>query len=673
MASNEESSLTRIQAACYALLFCLTFGSLVYSVFFSPDVPFVTKGIGAPWITAPTRVFTGAIPVDLEDLPEHVFTRPFRTSGDPGEVMLEARGLREVQLYLNGRKLIPDPVPASWRETIRIPLTGKVRVGYNELSASVRNASGPPLLQARIVGNGIEIETDTSWKVTTPEMRAGASTFVALASDIQLLPEAMGVVQPAQVAQKHIALLVGMFAAFACASFVFDRKASKTVIAQMPRAVLGLMIFYWLVLFATKFSRLPVMMGFDIPAHLAFIDYLLEHHRLPAPDEGWSTYHPPLYHVLTALSVGLTGVAREGVAGQVAYRAVAYLGGLAMVGLSYVSARRLFQGDPLRTSLAVAFTGLLPMNIYMSAYLSNEPLHACWISLAMTLALGVLCEPHSPLRRVALVGGVLGLAILTKFTSLILIPIFAVVLGIHAGSLDRDGRPRSFHATPALKTGGLVLAMSAVVAGWFYVRNFLRYGNFIVWNVNLPGTIKWWEQPGFHTVDYYTKFGESLKRPFFAGFHSFWDGIYSTLWGDGLVAGMVQIATRHPMWNYDFMTLSYPIGLPISILVAVGFARSLERAFRASQARERIAYALTTTVLYTLGFSLFLVTFQLPYYAQAKAFYILSAAIPLALVAANGLAEFPARLDAVRHIWLRALYFGWLGMSAGVLALSFLG
>ena len=135
---------------------------------------------------------------------------------------------------------------------------------------------------------------------------------------------------------------------------------------------------------------------------------------------------------------------------------------------------------------------------------------------------------------------------------------------------------------------------------------------------------------------YYTEFGAALRHPFFAGYASFWDGIYSTLWGDGLAAGMVRLATRHAHWNYEFMTLAYALALPASLLIFVGFGRATFQALTDVDLGRRCALSLITTVLYVVGLALLAITLSLPYYAQAKAFYAIATLVPVALVGALG-------------------------------------
>ena len=74
-----------------------------------------------------------------------------------------------------------------------------------------------------------------------------------------------------------------------------------------------------------------------------------------------------------------------------------------------------------------------------------------------------------------------------------------------------------------------------------------------------------------------------------------------------------------------------------------------------------------------VAFALLAITLRLPYYAQAKAFYVLSAVVPLSACAALGLAWIPERLPGPRWRPVRSLYAGWLATLVGSIILSFLG
>ena len=53
----------------------------------------------------------------------------------------------------------------------------------------------------------------------------------------------------------------------------------------------------------------PIDMGYDALGNWAYIELLLDSWRLPAPDQGWSTAHPPLFYYMAALvSHAVSGV-----------------------------------------------------------------------------------------------------------------------------------------------------------------------------------------------------------------------------------------------------------------------------------------------------------------------------------------------------------------------------
>jgi hypothetical protein len=306
------------------------------------------------------------------------------------------------------------------------------------------------------------------------------------------------------------------------------------------------------------------------------------------------------------------------------------------------------------------------MNIYISSYVSNESLNAAWVSLSLLLAVRLLLSDRLELRRVAPLCVALGLALLTKFTSLLIAPLIAFFVASRAWLLDDEGPGRT------LGWLGTLLGGAALISGWYYVRNWIAYGDPVVWNLNVPGEATWWMLPGFHTADYYTHFGEAMRHPFFAGFSSFWDGVYSTLWGDGLVGGMILISTRHTQWNYDLMTLGYWLAFPATLLMLLGFGRLVREAVTHPDLGRRLAFSMLGTVLFLLAFSLLRITLSLPFYAQAKAFYMLAAVLPLSIAAAEGLAWLPERLAGPQHSVTRAVYYGYLGTLAGVIVASFL-
>ena len=105
----------------------------------------------------------------------------------------------------------------------------------------------------------------------------------------------------------------------------------------------------------------------------------------------------------------------------------------------------------------------------------------------------------------------------------------------------------------------------------------------------------------------------------------------------------------------------------------LGFVRALRFCVAGSDLRRRLAMSMLVVFLYAACFALLAITFQLPYYAQAKAFYLLSAIVPLCLISALGLSWVFERFSEPRWLFVQTIYCGWLGSLAGALILSFLG
>lgn len=667
MALIRASTLTRIQVASLALLFAILVGSIAHQVYVS-DAPFLTRGFGAPWIGYPFAPTSEAIPVLRDEVPAYTFERSFELAAPPPKATLRARGLQSIEISVNGSRVLWDPPIGHWKQTLEVEVAGKLQPGVNELRVRVRNPSGPALLQLALEGEGLEIETDERWQVAGNGIPVANAT---LASDTQPYGDSFIMPDPGEAALRYGLLLGAVLLCFAGFSAALQKRDLTSHMKRLPDYALLAVTAYWLAVFFLKVIELPVMMGFDIPAHLAYLDYLIEHRSLPRANDSWSTYHPPLFYLLTTGLVLLIDVERESQAGQIVYRLVSMTAGLSIPWATWLCARRFFEREPKRCAGAVLFAGLVPMNLYVSSYVSNESLLALWSTFAILLAIEAISSERPRFVQWLSIGAALGLAIATKFSGLILVPIVILVVATKTALLDgKSAKESGGRAVAAL--GTMALATAFVGGGW-YLRNYLHFGEWVIWNVDLPGATTWWEHPGFHTASYYLRFGASFEHPFYAGFVSFWDGVYSTFWGDGLLAGMVSATTRHPSWNYELMSLGYAVALPVNAIIGFGCLLLLRRAFRDESLHRRIAASFVFVTIVVMFFSLMIVTFSVPYYAQAKAFYVLGATLPLALAAGAGLAQIDDRLARRDATGLRIAYHAWLGTTATLIVATYLG
>jgi tetratricopeptide (TPR) repeat protein len=129
----------------------------------------------------------------------------------------------------------------------------------------------------------------------------------------------------------------------------------------------------------------------------------------------------------------------------------------------------------------------------------------------------------------------------------------------------------------------------------------------------------------------YTRFGRSMTYPLFSGFGGFWDGIYSTLWGDGLCGGTGDLALRPP-WNYQFMVSGYLLALVPTLMLLCGAVAAIRRFLAKPSSDQFVPLAFFGAV----AFGLLFMSLKVPVYGQVKAFYGLGALLTLCLFGAMG-------------------------------------
>ncbi|MEE9606359.1 MAG: hypothetical protein V3U03_01365 [Myxococcota bacterium] len=650
------------RAGAIALLVFST-GFLLQRCALSADVPFLTASATAPWIAAPLPPSAALQQWGRERAPVVSFSRRFGAPAADTPVQLELRALRRFALWLNG-----EAVPAGrsdgsrWREASRFALTSLLRPGENELRVDVTHLSGPALLSLRVEGLGQPLTSDASWTVAIDGRPLGAAIA---ADDTRVNPATFAVDTPLRslVVRRDAVLgllVLGVLGFLAGRRFLDDAR-----LASLPSLLLATAALAWAALFAAVFLEIPLELGFDVSHHRAYLEFLSSRGALPLATDGWSMYQPPLFYAASLAAVQLTG-AEPGSAAPWALKLIPFLCGLGNVWIGFALAGRLFPGDVRARALAVLFAAVLPMNLYSSAYFSNETPHAFLAGLALLCAVDLLLAARASLAKTAALAALLGLAALTKFTALLLVPLALFFLVAKLWIVE--GAPARRCAS-AVATFALVFL---AVAGWFYARNWIHFGQPVVGNWNLPGAgLTWWQQPGFHTSAYYTGFGEALRHPYLAGFHSFWDGIYSTLWGDGGIAGRALPADRHGFWNYDFMSIGYLLALPATALLLFGALRCVAIGLGDADARRRAAFSFLTATSYAVGFAILYMTVRLPFFAQAKAFYGLLLAGPLAVFFAAGAARLDGALAARGWLAARSAFYAWLFLFAVVLFASY--
>jgi hypothetical protein len=669
MRGEKSTGWQWLQRAGAVALVVGSVGFLVVRGTTSPDVPFISQSEQAPWIAPPDQVSAALHQWGFEQVPVARYARSVSelASNGSGRAVLHVRALGEYSVYWNG-VAIDSPegqAPANGGDfrafrSIELPVVSP----GDELQIDVANRHGPPLLSLHVG----PIVSDASWRVRWDGKFANA----VIASDTRINPLAYTVDTPREALIEGRVVVVALFCVGVIGFLVATRtQALRLSPARWERVVLVAAGIGWLFLFIRKFLLIAVEVGFDARHHLYYIEFLRDHQAVPMATDGWSVYHPPLFYMAAGVlqwigsafgSIGAVDMATLGL------KLIPFLAGFGNVWVAAALCRKLGL-----TSSAVLygllFGAVLPMNIYSAAYFSNETFHTFLAGLAMLVTVELLLERGARITRVAWLATLLGLCLVTKFTAILVTAVVGFFLFVKWLAIDK--------AEPQRAIGRLLLiaAVGFAFAGWFYVRNWVEYGNPLMANWgNMPGpTLAWWQQPGFHTLPYFTSFGESLRHPYLSAFHSFWDSVYSTLWGDGGIAGRVSPQDRPDVWNYTFMSLGYWVAVPATVLIAIGAVRSAVFAFRDPDPRRRAAFSFLLTLIYAVLFGLLELALRLPYFAQGKASYGLVVTAPLAVLFALGADGLDRACRGPYLVALRAVFFGWLAVFTAAMFLGFAG
>ncbi len=254
----------------------------------------------------------------------------------------------------------------------------------------------------------------------------------------------------------------------------------------------------------------PLFEPSDEAAHYLYIRHLIDERSLPIQrrdaGEEYQNHHPPLYYALGALATfwvkdddlpfilsqrnpywGYNTYAvghdnknqylhgdweafpyRDTALGVHIVRWVSVLMGASTLLITYLIAREVF---PRRKCLALgslAFAAFNPQFIFISGAVNNDNLVTLLSALTILILMRIVKRGISTARSIIL-GMVLGAALLAKLNALFLLPLVVVAFictAVLHGSLKE-----------ILRSSLIVLSLAAAISGWWFVRNWMLYGD----------------------------------------------------------------------------------------------------------------------------------------------------------------------------------------------------
>ncbi len=643
-------------ALALALLaaFALAMGRKVW---LDPRVPFLAQHDGAEWITfpaAPTAALRRVAPVTTE------FRREFELAAVPPSAALSVRARESLRVTLNGSELAVAE-PASWKDERGFNLSADLHTGTNVLVLEVTCERGPPAVWAQLRSAEAVLSTDENWSASCagssvrPARRATLA-MSAWSTDGPDATGALGAVGSPELNPEPLAALAGrwgQFTAILVGALVVTWALRRRRVEWTPRTLSLAVLALGGALGALFWNNrgLGAEQGFDALAHVEYVEHVHRTWTVPYADQGWEMYQPPLYYFLAAALWKLLGV-EPGSDGALA--SLRMLGWLALcVQLAALAATlwELFREEREKLAAGLLLAAGLPMQLYLFQYVTNESLAAMWISLALWLAVRALRRGERRVGPHVALGLVLGCAMLTKFSALLVLCGVVALLAYRAAILEPQ-RWRSLVRGPAV-----VLTASLLLCAPYYARVYARFGSFLVWNLDDSTGFAWWQDPGYRSAHDFAQFGESLSRPLLSALHSVPDALFSTLWSDGMLGGSARVDARPP-WDYVGLAALQVLALPLTLVLALGFALALRRWIRDGDLGASLIFGLACVTLAAL----LSLTIDLPTFAQAKSVYASSVMVAIAVCAALGFSAVAARLW--RASWIAtALVLGFAGAS----------
>jgi tetratricopeptide (TPR) repeat protein len=609
-----------------------------------PDIRYLPQPSTGEWIVYPVPPQPLAQSV-IER--RAVFSRSFSLPASAGPALLHVRAETSCDLSINGTPIeLASNGTANWKESQARDIGAYLHPGPNELTVTVTNADGPPALWLAITAPGWSLSTDGEWLSSLDGAVKRAAVPAREPLTIRPGNPLYSGERTVDELRRRWPTLAG-FALFASvlAAGVYILRRSSTLPGSWltggaaVQVMVACAVLLWFALLWNNLQSLLFPIGFDAEHHLIYVQYIMQNKALPLADQGWETHQPPLYYVISAAALGLLGLATADTEAVMVLRVLSALAVLVQVGLVAASLRIVFPGRPGRQLIGVVLAAFLPVHFYMAHYLSNDLLAELFATASIYLSLSVLCRRRDSLVRLVLLGLCLGAAALTKVTALVVVP---VVLGVLGGQLlaRRQTGPAAW-----LRRLGVPALVCLTVSGWHFFRVWRHFGTPLVGSYDPASGFRWWQTPGYSTASFYFRFGQSLIEPYFSGYHGLLDGLYSTLWGDGLWGGVGDMPSRTP-WNYDLMRAGYALALVPTAGLIVGAALGLVQLVRRPAAKwfllGGLAFAMSAAQAYHY--------LRLPYACHIKAFYALPALVPFCAYGAWGLDFLMTRWKPIRFL-----------------------
>jgi hypothetical protein len=586
-----------------------------------PDIAFLYSEHGAQWIRLLEPI---ALKAREPEMLISVFRTRFAVDSVPGDAIFCFRAMKLAGVLLNGKSIsAPDPsLTNNWKQIRCLDLSSRLSPGFHEIRIVVQNQNGHPALMAYCPS--LKIFTGEQWEASDD---GNAWSKAVPVNKMDPLPLSRSFLRADRAFLGNLHIFIPIFILVVFFSLWFIRAAEKGHASLMPTAsgLRWILMSLWVILALNNIGKIPLAIGMDVAEHMEYIRYIANNWNIPLATEGWQMFQPPFFYLISAVIYKIFAMFCTPETVERILRIIPLACGVLQVEVCYRTVGYVYPGRDDLKCIGTVIGGLLPMNIYISQFVGNEPLAGLLSSIAILLLTRILMSKAVPSKYdFVSVGVLLGLAVLTKMTALLVIFPVAIFL-FHKMAMSDASRARG--VANAIACTMLILLTAFAVSGWYFVRNWVEIGQAVIGGWDSARNIVWWQDPGYRTPAQLFSFGEALFYPIFSAVSSVWDGLYSTLWMDGYLS-----AYNRPPWNYGFFLSSAWLSLLPSSAIILGILMTLRGVNR--ERRPVLLLSVSCLIIYVSAILYLFLT--VPILSTAKATYALGITPCLAVLGASG-------------------------------------
>ncbi len=616
-------------------IFCVFWGG--YAIRYDPNLAFLYPVLEGHWIVHPTQE------PSYEPAPSKfvVFQRKFHLTDPPSKCQVKVTAMTRFRLIVNGQFLGKSSHLHSynWKKPAIFEIAPQLHQGENIINVEVSYLTGLPALhfQGNMSSHGTALSSNSDWEVSYSaktdwqpagiagkRRKGGKNVFLIVLLILYIGLIALSVFPPSLKGSWRLSKI-----------FLNPNIPKLRVKTRLRRSWIFLIFFILILINTLNVVRYPYEKGFDAQGHIDYIKYVASYWQPPLPNQGWEMFQPPLFYFLAASVYKFFSLFTSEAFCMKAIQFLASGCGTGIVVLLYLTLRKLYPRNFSIQIFGVSIGAFLPILLYMNPLVSNEICAGFVISLALYVLLYYGFAEHLSLRKSLLVGLLVGLALLTKYTGLFIFFVSLFIL------LSRILTKRTMWRKELLNIIGFTSTVF-LLAGWLYVRNVAIFDNAFIGNWDSAVGFYFKQLPGYRTLSFYTQFGDVFfQHPFENRFTSFWDGMYGTLWTDGH-----GYFVTHP-YQITLMRIIIWLAVIPTIAMLFGCFQSIKSILKSPYGNPNLALVLLCVLTLT---AVIYFTMEVPFYSTIKAFFFVSLTIPICIFTGKGLLTMCDRFGRLKVI-----------------------